>query len=396
MSTISVRVCFVNRTLSIHLHKYLFGDNAYCSCICGKPSNSSHGPQYKLPGSFSPCQLPNLRRRPVLLSPTNPTTVICFFYFFTANMSVDTINDVLGASIDGPNGQLNFSFVDNFKTLADQPGLFQFGLACPDFDLCLNSPPAWLNDRGDCARHEEEAESHVVSSVDRDPPTNGDQALSPSSDSSNSSDLFFLSCSTPPSSVPSIPQDPFWDDKKNTSFTNGGGEAMDVAMDLHGSSFSFLGRDCESISRERGRDLSLVNPNFSEPTMAQGGSTPTQNAPAGWTYRQVLEVVAFPPPGAPHLWNAKVSQLTAELGMPSGSTGTDIVTFVMRIAIMKNELDKVTPLIKAFAAASRVLEGRVAASGVLGSIVHSLYAGPTYMGLQPAGADLNCYAKGVS
>jgi hypothetical protein len=46
-----------------------------------------------------------------------------------------------------------------------------------------------------------------------------------------------------------------------------------------------------------------------------------KQAQAGWTYRQILEIEAFPPPDAPHLWHEKISQLAANLGMSSGTTG---------------------------------------------------------------------------
>jgi hypothetical protein len=84
-----------------------------------------------------------------------------------------------------------------------------------------------------------------------------------------------------------------------------------------------------------------------------------KQTPEGWTYRQILETVAFPPPEGQHLWHAKVSQLAADLGMPSGATGKDIVTFVLHVASKKNELHRVMPHAKALAIAARVLEGRI-------------------------------------
>lgn len=87
--------------------------------------------------------------------------------------------------------------------------------------------------------------------------------------------------------------------------------------------------------------------------------------PAGWSYRQILEIVALPPPEGQHLWHAKVAQLAADLGMPSGATGKDIVKFVLHIASMKNDLDRVRPLVKALAAAARVIEGRIAPTTLL-------------------------------
>ena len=52
----------------------------------------------------------------------------------------------------------------------------------------------------------------------------------------------------------------------------------------------------------------------------------------------------------------KVLQLTCDLGMPSGSTGNDIV---LRITPVKGEPHSVTPLVEALAAAARVLEDRI-------------------------------------
>ena len=60
-----------------------------------------------------------------------------------------------------------------------------------------------------------------------------------------------------------------------------------------------------------------------------------------------------------HLWHTEVSQLAADLGMPSWATGRDIVIFILHVASVKNDLHRVVPLVKALAAAARVLEGRV-------------------------------------
>jgi len=98
-----------------------------------------------------------------------------------------------------------------------------------------------------------------------------------------------------------------------------------------------------------------------------------KQAPAGWTYRQVLEIVAFPPPDAPHLWHERIAQLAVDLGMPSRATGKDLITFVVQVAAMKNELDRVVPLVNAIATAARVLEGRVVVPSELQSIFADLY-----------------------
>ena len=61
--------------------------------------------------------------------------------------------------------------------------------------------------------------------------------------------------------------------------------------------------------------------------------------------------------------------------MPSWSTGRDIVTFVLHVASVKNELGKVVPLIKALAATARVLEGRNVAPTALLFVIFALYPG---------------------
>ena len=65
-------------------------------------------------------------------------------------------------------------------------------------------------------------------------------------------------------------------------------------------------------------------------------------------------------------------------GMPSGATGKHIVNFVLLVASVKNELDRVTPLVKALATAARVVEGRIVAPTTLLSVILALYpsAGP--------------------
>ena len=63
-----------------------------------------------------------------------------------------------------------------------------------------------------------------------------------------------------------------------------------------------------------------------------------KQAQAGWTYRQILEIVAFPPPDAPHLWHERIAKLAANHGMPSGATGRKIIIFAIQVALMKNDL----------------------------------------------------------
>jgi hypothetical protein len=63
------------------------------------------------------------------------------------------------------------------------------------------------------------------------------------------------------------------------------------------------------------------------------------------------------------------------MSMSSGATGKDIITFVIQVAAMKNDLDRVAPLVKAVAMAPRVLEGRVDVPSELRSMFADLYLG---------------------
>ena len=98
-----------------------------------------------------------------------------------------------------------------------------------------------------------------------------------------------------------------------------------------------------------------------------------KQAQVGWSYRQILEIVAFPPPDAPHLWHERIAQLAADLGMPSGTTGKDVIMFVIKVAAMKNELDRVAPLVKAIGTAASVLEGRIIVPSEIKSAFINLY-----------------------
>ena len=89
----------------------------------------------------------------------------------------------------------------------------------------------------------------------------------------------------------------------------------------------------------------------------------------------MLEIVALPPLEALHVWHDRVtvSQLATNLDMPSGATGKDIVNFVPHVASVKNELNRVVPLVKALAVAARVLEGRIVAPTTLLPAILALY-----------------------
>ncbi|KAH9954340.1 hypothetical protein BC827DRAFT_1379522 [Russula dissimulans] len=268
-------------------------------------------------------------------------------------MSVDTNFNAPDAIQTWPKGEPHSSLVDNSSS-ADEAGLrsFQFTFPGSEFDFAVTLP-AYPDGDGDPSYW------------------HGEESLYHSPDSSNPS-----SCnSTLPSGVASLSQNLRCDNQRNTLLANGG----DVSTDCDEASCSAMERGDESTTTGPNIYLSLENANLSMPLMAEleEGSTIFQRKPAGWTYRRVLEVVAIPPPGPPnpHLWTHRVTQLAAELGMPPESTGRDIVLFVMHIATVKGELDKVAPLIKAFSAAAIALEGRVVGLNKLLPVVLALYPG---------------------
>jgi len=124
-------------------------------------------------------------------------------------------------------------------------------------------------------------------------------------------------------------------------------------------------------------------------TMPQRWSHRRQKqAPAGWTYRQILETVALPPSEGQHLWHDMVSQLAADPGTPSGATDKDIIHFVLRVASVKNDLHRVIPLVKTLTAAARVLEGRIVAQTLLPVILASCPSAAT-CGIAVIGAKSN-------
>jgi hypothetical protein len=59
--------------------------------------------------------------------------------------------------------------------------------------------------------------------------------------------------------------------------------------------------------------------------------------------------------------------------MPSGTTGKDIITFVIHVAAMKNELDQVAPLVTALAGASRLVHGHTVVPMELRPLAATLY-----------------------
>jgi len=61
--------------------------------------------------------------------------------------------------------------------------------------------------------------------------------------------------------------------------------------------------------------------------------------------------------------------------MPNGTTGEEIITFVIQVAKVKNELYQVAPLVRALAGAARLLEGRDVVPNEMRPLVVKLYPG---------------------
>ncbi|KAN0118646.1 hypothetical protein V8E52_005069 [Russula decolorans] len=285
----------------------------------------------------------------------------------TRNMSVDTFNDVLDtAMMEEPNEEVNFPFMNNSGTtgqeISTDPALLeglQFGNAVEQFGYTSN-PPFWCYPNGIGNGTFTGEKPQGASSMDQNTFADADQFLSSWSGDTTPSDH---GDSSPHSSNTSlgagdlrVGNSQTFSDINQDAQLYGGDETKDIGLAMEDDSTSEM---------EPSTDLSQADPSPFDPQTACSESTQSGSAPAGWSYRQVLEIVALPPPEGQHLWHTKVSQLAADLGMPSRTTGKDIVNFVLRIATVKNELHRVTPLVKALAAAARVLEGRLVAPTTL-------------------------------
>ncbi|KAI0287309.1 hypothetical protein BC826DRAFT_57381 [Russula brevipes] len=283
------------------------------------------------------------------------------------DMSVDTVNDVLGAIRDRSKAKASVSLVDDTGISGNQPRIarhFQFGYPAATFDFDFTvTPPTGCHPQngGNRALRREEVQS--VSSVGQYPLRDGDRTFS-------SSGTF-------------TPNDPSFDNQEN----------IPHIWALRGDYRPLSDGARRRVSHGGTHiDLSPGHPTRFAPHSAQGESmsSDSKQPPVGWTYRQILEIVAFPPPDAPHLWHVKVLWLATQLGMPREATGKDIVCFVIRAATMKNELERVVPLIKAIAAVARVLEGRaIVPSGLLPDILDLYPAAARMHGINRAGVGTN-------
>jgi hypothetical protein len=153
------------------------------------------------------------------------------------------------------------------------------------------------------------ARSRGASSMDQNPFTDGDQLLSSwsgdSTPSNHCDSTLQCKATSPGAGVLRV------GNSQNTSGLNQdvplfcGDETKDIGLAMEDDSTSEM---------EPSTDLSQAYPNPFDPH--------TTCSESGWSYRQILEIVALPPPEGPHLWHTKVS-LATDLGMPSGTTGKD-------------------------------------------------------------------------
>ncbi|KAI0272954.1 hypothetical protein BGY98DRAFT_1189123 [Russula aff. rugulosa BPL654] len=320
-------------------------------------------------------------------------------------MSVNTFKDVLDTAMAETNVEVNFSLGNNsviinpvyfqhLKVTAPTQGTstdhakIRFGSPGAQFDYTTNSS-SWCypNDIENGVFSGKKSQS--TSSKDQNPFADGDQMLLWSGSATPGDYLFIPSESTTPTNDTSTEAGVLRVDNSQDSYSNinqdvplfGGDEMMDVNMDTE---------DARTSEMEPSADLSQEDPSPFDPHNSFRESTQSSSASAGWTYRQILEIIALPPSEGLNHWNTKVSHLAANLGMPTGATGKDIVYFVLHVASRKNELHRVMPLVKALATAARVLEGRIVAPPTLLPVVLALYPSARPLGgIAAVGAESN-------
>ncbi|KAH8977458.1 hypothetical protein EDB86DRAFT_3092199 [Lactarius hatsudake] len=264
-------------------------------------------------------------------------------------MSLDTVNDMLHPTVAEP-------VLDNFRETSEDLGrlqLFQFG--CPgagfDFDY---TPPLGQTPKN-CA-------GDAASLTGQYLPTDTDKSLSSSLDASGSSDSSWLAGHLESSNGTSHYGDSSFD-KQDVSMNDGdravgADETNTVEGDIQPTTTD---QWMYATADEAGPSAPLAT------SVGQFAQAP--NEPVGWTYREILEIIAFPPSEAPHLWYPNVSKLVIQLGMPAGSTGRDVVNFIMLVAAAKNELDRVSGLIKSMVCITKAIERQAIVSSMLASTV---------------------------
>ncbi|KAH9055501.1 hypothetical protein EDB87DRAFT_1688140 [Lactarius vividus] len=246
-------------------------------------------------------------------------------------MSLDAVNDILHPTFAEP-------VLDNFerpqKTSGDS-NCFNSAVPVPDLTLTIYRLLA----------------KHLKTAL----------SLSSSLDASGSSDSSWLASHLESSNVTSHSGNSSFD-KQDVSMNDGdGGVGADETDTVEGDiQPTTTDQWIYATPDEEGPSAPLA-------TVEQFAQAPSE--PVGWTYREILEIIAFPPSEAPHLWYPNVSKLATQLGMPVGSTGKDVVTFIIQVAAAKNELDRVSGLIKSMVCITKAIERQAIVSSMLASTV---------------------------
>ncbi|KAI9454740.1 hypothetical protein BJY52DRAFT_704761 [Lactarius psammicola] len=271
-------------------------------------------------------------------------------------MSPDTVNDVLHPAVVEP-------VLDNFRETTTDLGrlqLFQFG--CPgagfDFDYIPPHGHTSKNCAGDADIGEE---AHVASLTGQYPPTDRDKSLSSSLDASSSSDSSWLAGH-------------FESSNGTSHYGSSGSDKQDLSMSdrdeaMGADETNTVEEDIQLTTTDQWMYATPDEAGLSGPLATVGQLGQAASEPVGWTYREVLEIIAFPPSEAPHLWYSNVSKLAAQIGMPVGSTGRDIVAFIMHVAAAKNELDRVSELVRSMAGTAKAVERQAVVSSMLASTI---------------------------
>ncbi|KAH9966944.1 hypothetical protein BGW80DRAFT_1462278 [Lactifluus volemus] len=289
-------------------------------------------------------------------------------------MRADAVEVALDTQVVLPGCQVPSPVQDNSRgAFAEQPellqrGLFRFGCPTATFDFTWTPSPEWSpgNGGGGPFIGKMWCESSSAS-VGHDIPTKEDvSTLSATSSSSCSSFYYGDESSSTFSDTshdlhhPGTPSD----NEQDLVYLN------DCSKPMHIVKQPSIYVDTQQVTVQRS-----VNPNTNDAIPSRSMTTQKETvqasgAPTGWTYLQVLQTIAFPPADSetPHLWYFKVTELAAQIGMPRGSTGRDIIAFVLQVAQDKNEFEKVSQLIKSLAVAARMAERQAILSSMLASL----------------------------
>ncbi|KAI9434253.1 hypothetical protein H4582DRAFT_2081306 [Lactarius indigo] len=268
-------------------------------------------------------------------------------------MSPNTVNDILHPTVAEP-------VLDNFRETSEDLGrlqLFQFG--CPGAGFDFDYIPPLDHTSKNCAGNADIGEG--ASLAGQYPPTDTDKSLSSSLDASGLSDSSWL--------VGHIESSNNTSHDGNSSFDKQDVTMSDLNEAIGADEASIVEGDIQPTTTDQWMDATPDEPGPSAPLATVGQFAQAPSEPVGWTYREILEIIAFPPCEAPDLWYPNVSKLASQLGMPVGSTGRDIVNFIMNVAAAKNELDRVSGLIKSMVGISKAIERQAIVSSMLASTV---------------------------